>query len=1045
MWMTRVSVHHPVFAVMVMLAIGVLGIFSYQRLGVEQMPEVSLPFVSVQFSYPGASPEGMEQDVAKPAERALNTLPHVKKIRSTVGEGWGWVNVEFDLKADGEKSMQLVRDKIAQLRQSLPRDVKEPQISRANQENQQSIMFMVLYSKERSLRELSFLAEKTVRQQLERINGVGALGFEGTSSREVAIRLKPDALLKTGVSAEQITAALRSMNLNAPVGEIRGAGGEAIVRVDGRIKSVADFEQLVVLTRPTDRGPVTIRLSQVADVIDAESETRSLARYGGAPGVGINVYKVQDANMVNVGRDVAKAVDQLKKVLPPDVELKIWWSSAKWVEQSLNNVTRTIFEGALLTLGIVFLFLASWRSTIITGLTLPIAVVATFIALYAFGFTLNYLTLMALSLCIGLLIDDAIVVRENISRHAAMGKNPIDAALDGTNEIGLAVIATTLSIVAVFVPIAFMSGVIGKFFFAFGITVAVAVLISLFVSFTLDPMLSAYWRDPNHGEHGASFGMPLVGPLLKRFDGFMTRLEARYQRVMAWALRKKKTTVAIAFASLLASFALLPLVGSEFMPEVDQGYTSVQMQLPPGSTLAYANEKAKRAEVALAGFKEIELMGTYVGARSVNLSLKLVDKKQRKRSQKELEQAMREALATIPGQDLQVGWNRPIYVAVLGNGEEELNRVSKELERRIKAIDGITDLELSTKLGTPALSVRLKPEAAQLGITHAQIGSLLRTLISGEDAGTWAAPDGENYSLQVRYGAENRSSLADLRQVNVAAGRTRADGSPLFVPLEQVATIDRIDSPETIRRQDLQRRVALWAGIKDTSQGGRSLGEVSADVKKVIKEMEAGLPLGMRFDVGGQQQELDDTLKSAVAALGLAVIFLYFILGSQFGSFLQPLAIMASLPLAMIGVVLALLLTRTTLNIFSMIGIIMLMGLVTKNAILLVDQANRAQRERGLDQHAALLEAGKVRLRPILMTTAAMILGMMPLALGLGEGSEQQSPMGRAIIGGVITSTLLTLVVIPVLYTWADRKGAKARKLALQATAVPVSPQPVTP
>jgi multidrug efflux pump subunit AcrB len=436
MWMTRVAVHHPVFAAMVMLALTVIGLFSYKRLGVEQMPDVSLPFVSVGVGYPGASPEGVETDITKPLETALNTLPGVKMIRSNSYEGFSNVFVEFKLEVDPDKAAQGVRDKVAQLRPSFPKDAQEPNIDRASGDNQQSIVYMILTSKTRSLRELSFLADKTVKTRIERLSGVGRTQLGGMAQRQVDIRMKPQAMQQAGIGVDQIMQALRSMNLNAPVGQVRGQFGDAVVRVDGRMKSVAEFENLVVLNRATDRGPVTIKLSQVADVVDAEAETTSITRFNGARGIGVDIYKVQDANLVEVGKAVQAEAKKIQAVLPADVELKLWWSSAEWVEASLDNVIRTIFEGAGLTLIIVFMFLASWRSTIITGLTLPIAVIATFIALYALGFTLNYLTLMALSLCIGLLIDDAIVVRENISRHAAMGKPPLQAALDGTNERG---------------------------------------------------------------------------------------------------------------------------------------------------------------------------------------------------------------------------------------------------------------------------------------------------------------------------------------------------------------------------------------------------------------------------------------------------------------------------------------------------------------------------------------------------------------------------------------------------------------------------------
>ncbi len=1024
MWMTRVSVHNPVFATMVMAALMVLGIFSYNKLHVEQMPDVSLPFVSISIDYPGASPEAVETDITKPVEQAMNTLPGIDMIRSNSFEGNSNVFVQFKLNVDPDKAVQSLRDKMAQVRARLPRDAREPVVQRqSGEDNQQPVAYMVLLSDKLSPRELTFIAEKQVKTAFERINGVGNLVMSGTLRRQVEVRMDTAAMSRVGVSVDQVLSAIRASNANMPVGQVTGKSGDAVVRVDGRTKSPSDFADIVVATKPSDRGPVIVKLGQVAQILDAEQERTQISRFSGARGIGIDIFKVQDANLVEVGTAVKQAAVEIRKTLPADVQLRDWWSSSDWVQASLNNVRTTILEGALLTILIVFLFLASWRSTVITGVTLPIAVITTFVALYAFGFTLNYLTLMALSLCIGLLIDDAIVVRENISRHIARGKSPMQAALDGTNEIGLAVLATTFSIVAVFVPIAFMSGVIGKFFYAFGITVAVAVLISLFVSFTLDPMLSAHWPDP----HNSAMKVPLLGPVLLAFDRFMTGMENLYSKIIHWALDHPKTTVSIAVAALVASLALVPMVGTEFVPETDQGFTTLNISLPPGSNLSYADDKAKRIEAIVSEFKEVELYSTNVDAKSVNISLKLTDAKRRKRTQKEVEQAIRDKVAVIPGMDLKVGWNTPIYVALLGNNDEQLKKTLTEFRSRVSQVKGITDIDISEKPGTPALSIRLKPEASELGITHAQLGNLLRVMVSGEEAGTWLAPDGENYTVLVRLHKESRTGLDDLKSLNVASGRLNSDGTPMMVPLDQVATITRGINPDVIKRQDLQRRVALYAGAKD-----RPTGDVASDVNKIVEEMKPALPSGVRFDVGGEQKQLQESLGATLGALGLAVIFLYFILASQFGSFLQPLAIMVSLPMALIGVIIALLVTRTTLNIFSMIGIIMLMGLVTKNAILLVDFANRSQRDQGLSQRDALLAAGRTRLRPILMTTAAMVLGMLPLALGLGEGSEQQAPMGRAIIGGVITSTLLTLVLVPVFYTWLDRVGRKKAQVVLQ-------------
>jgi multidrug efflux pump subunit AcrB len=670
---------------------------------------------------------------------------------------------------------------------------------------------------------------------------------------------------------------------------------------------------------------------------------------------------------------------------------------------------------------------------VITGLALPISVIATFIALYACGFTLNYMTLMALSLCIGLLIDDAIVVRENIVRHIHMGKDHYAAARQGTDEIGLAVLATTFSIVAVFVPIAFMSGIIGKFFFSFGITVTAAVLVSLFVSFTLDPMLSAVWRDPPEGARNVR----IIGPVLRGFGRLLDAAHDVYDQLLRAALKYRKTSIAIALATFAASIPVANIVGTEMMPESDESFTSLRLTLPVGSSIDYADERVRRVEEVLHEFKEIEVIDTTVGTdqgkNTARINLKLVPRNERSRSQKQLEMAIRKRLEAVPGIELRVGWGGPIYVALLGNDDAAMQRVIDDFRKKVAAIRGITDIEVSLKEGTPALSVRLKPElASEAGITHAQLGTTLRALIGGETSGYWLAPDGQNYEVITQVPRANRREIDDVANLNIATGRQLADGTAEIVPLHSIATISRSINPENIRRQDLQRRIALWANVQ-----GRPSGDAGKEVQELVKSYP--LPPGLRLEIGGQIQDQQEVNTAIVGALALAVIFIYIVLASQFGSFLQPIAIMVSLPLSIVGVMLALVLTGTTLNIFSMIGLVFLMGLVTKNAILLVDFANQGQRN-GMSRNDALLAAGQVRLRPILMTTAAMTFGMLPLALGLGEGAEQQAPMGRAIIGGVITSTLLTLVVVPVIYTYLDALDRRLRGGARGAAALERQP-----
>ncbi len=1023
MWITRTAIDHPVFATMVMVALTVVGIFSALQLGAEALPDVKLPVVTVTVAYPGASPEQAENDVAKPIEAAVNTIAGVKTIRSLSREGQNFTVVEFRLDADVARAVQDVRDKVAQVRAGFPREVREPVISRADTDNDQPLAFYALTADSRTPRELSLLAEQIVEKGLQRVAGVGSVALAGTTTRQIQVNVDPARLAAVGLGVDQVVAALRAENVSVPVGKLVNPHAEVIVRVDGRLRSPADFGQIVIARRSGS----AIRLDQVATIVDAEREPDSISRVNGHPAIAVSVYKSQDANVVATGRAVKAAVAGIREQLPNGVELRLMYATSDMVENSIDNVQRTIFEGAVLTVLIVFLFLGSWRSTVITGLTLPIAVIATLTAIYAFGFTLNYMTLMALSLCIGLLIDDAIVVRENIVRHLHMGKDSRTAAREGTEEVGLAVFATTLSIVAVFVPIAFMKGIVGKFFYAFGVTVAVSVLLSLFVSFTLDPMLSAIWHDPRRSPHS----LPLVGPVLAAFDRGYAVVRERYARLLRWSLGHRKSTLAIAAASFLVAIPLFAVVGTEFIPKSDDSFISLRLTLPVGSSLDYADQRVRQVEERLRAFAEIEAVdsqiGTDDGHNSARINVSLVDHSRRARSQADLESEFRKALASVPGVRVALGWDYPIFVNLLGSQNELMAEEIESVRRKVEKIPGTRDVETSIKEGTPTLAVRLKPDlAAEIGMTHTQLGDSLRTLIGGQNSGYWQAPDGQNYEVITQVARARRAIGDDVSNLNLVTGRSLGDGSPEVLPLHAIAVVEPAVNVENIRRQNLQRRVALFANIE-----GRPSGDVGQEVHDLVKAEQ--LAPGLRFEVNGEIEQQQESLTAMLSVLLLAVIFIYIVLASQFGSFFQPLAIMASLPLSIVGVVLALLVTRTTLNIFSMIGVIFLMGLVTKNAILLVDFANRGQRE-GLGLNDALEAAGRIRLRPILMTTAAMIFGMLPLSMGIGQGAEQQAPMGRAIIGGVITSTLLTLVVVPVLYSyisgWENRRRRRAGAIA---------------
>lgn len=1018
MWITKTSIQNPVFATMVMVALMVLGLFSYRGLGVESMPNVQLPFAWVEVAYPGASPEQVENDITRPLEDTINTVSGIKNIRSNSWEGRAGIQVEFNLSTNMDKAMTDMRDKIARVRPVFPKEAKEPFIMRAEGDNAEPVVLLTLTSDTRSLRDLSTLTDQVIGKRLQGVAGVGQVRVNGKTNRQILVNLRPEALAAQNVGVDEVLRAIQATNANLPAGNISYGAAERLVRIEGKIKDARGFNKIIVARRAS--GPVY--LDQVAEVIDGEQEQTSISRINGVRAIALEVAKIQDANVVAVGTGIQRAVADLQATLPADVKLRIVEDQSQRVQSQLDGVKRTIVEGAVLTMLIVFLFLHSWRSTVITGLTLPISVMASFIAMKYFGFTLNFLTLMALSLCIGLLIDDAIVVRENIVRHLHMGKNHVQAANDGTNEIGLAVMATTFAIVAVFVPVAFMDGVIGRFFLQFGITVAVAVLVSLFVSFTLDPMLSAVWRDPAKDRFKY---LPWLGRVMEKLDRGIDRVHVWYGQVLALALRWRKTTLALALAMFAGSLALMPMIGGEMFPETDDGYIQMRFKTAVGSSLEYTDSKVEQVEAALRQYKEVDTIitniGTWDGRNTAQVNVKLTDaKKTGRRSQKEMEQVIRARLQSIAGITMSVGF-KPIFIAILGRDEAKLDDVAHRLMDKMRRIKGVVDLEYSQEGANPATVVKINNElASDLGLSTLQVGAALRPFVAGDQISRWLAPDGQNYDVNVQLPKSSRQKVSDLADLSLASSKHDANGNPIMVPLRQVVDFVPSTSPQVLKRQALERRVALYAAVE-----GRPFGDVNSEVQKAMKSID--LPEGVRFDVGGDAQQMQETMAGAATALGIAVIFIYLVLASQFGSFLQPIAIMVSLPLSMIGVLVALLVTKTTLNIYSVIGIVMLMGLVTKNAILLVDFTNHGQRN-GKSQHEAILDAGQVRLRPILMTTLAMIFGMLPMAIGGGDGGQTQAPMGRAVIGGVITSTLLTLVVVPVAYTYLDNLGKKAAR-----------------
>lgn len=1021
MWLTRVSVNHPVFATMMMLALMVLGLASWQRMKVEEFPSVDFPYVVVSTVYPGASPEVVEADVSRPLEDSINTIAGVKQVISTSRDGMSLVIVQFDLNVPSTLAAQDVRDRIAQIRPTLREGIKDPTIERYDPSSV-PVVSVVFRSSTMPMRELSSYLDQVVSKRLQTVTGVGKVNLLGTVKRQIRVALDPVRLQAMHVSVDQVLNTLRTENVELPSGYLKDGGRELVVQIQGRLLQPQQFGRLVV-ARPNGQP---IYLEQVADVQDAQADQDSAALINGQNAVGLDIIKSSGANVIGVVDATRARLEEIRPTLPPGVEMTVVADSAQSIRASLNDVVRTLIEGGILAVLIVLLFLGSWRSTIITGLTLPISLFGTLMVMNMFGFTINVMTLMALSLCIGLLIDDAIVVRENIVRHAAMGKDHRRAALDGTEEIGLAVMATTLTIVAVFLPVAFMEGIIGRFFYQFGVTVSAAVLLSMFVSFTLDPMLSSIWpevppdpfKKPNLFRRG-----------LDAFERLLEGFSLWYSRLLARCLHWRKTTLLAAFASLVVAFMLAGLVGKEFVPTPDLGEIGVKFETPVDASLEYTLAKVHQVDALLRQEPEVTQTYTsvnsvgYQGRNRVQIRVLLKPKHQRKRGLEQMNVDIRERLGSVAGitvtsvasaKESVSGGVKPILISIKGSDLNELRRISAEFMAGMQKIPGVVDLESSLKSPKPTLSVQIDREAASdLGLSVGQVGAALRPLLAGEKVSTWKDAQGENYDVEVRLPEDLRRQVSTLASMTLSSSRTDPQtGLPLQVPLSQVARLTQTLGASQINRRDLFREVLVSANTQ-----GRPAGDIGEDVTRLQNQTK--LPPGYSFQVEGANKDMAESAASAAAALVLGILFIYMLLASQFNSFLLPMAIMSSLPLSLIGVFLALFLFGSTLNIFSIIGIIMLMGLVTKNAILLIDFTKEAI-AKGDDRITALIDAGRTRMRPILMTTTAMVVGMVPLALGLGEGAEQRAPMAHAIIGGVITSTLLTLVVVPVIYTFLD-------------------------
>jgi HAE1 family hydrophobic/amphiphilic exporter-1 len=1065
MFISDFAIKRPVVTVVTMLALVVFGLFALFNLDTDEYPEINPPFVFVAIPYPGASPDIVEREVIDRVEEAISGISGVDKMTSSSFDGFGQVLVQFVFEKDVQQATQDIRDAISTIRGDLPQEMEEPILSRFDP-NDLPIVSLALSSPTLGSAELTRIADPGITRVLKGLPGVAEVTVSGKVERELTVEIHPSALQAAGVGVQEVVVALQAQNLAVPVGRLTGRFDERTIRLRGRLQDPAEFAQLVV----TERNGRIIRLGDLATVRDGTEEPRSAALYQGRTAVGIDIIKSQGYSTTDVSERVLARVHELEGGLPTGVKLDVVQDAGERVTHSVANVEETLLLGALLTVLVVFLFLNSWRSTVITGLALPVSVLAAFVAVWAFGFTLNTMSLLGLSLAIGILIDDAIVVRENIVRHVEMGKDHYTAAMEGTDEIGLAVAATTFSIVCVFVPIAFMGGLAEQWFAPFALTIACSVLVSLFVSFSLDPMLSAYWPDPHREEHEKGF----ITRALDRFNAWFERRAHDYKKIIAWALDHRASMFVIASGTFFGALAIpatgltgflavmgitlvvafivavtdrklvtipalvigVPLMmmagfqvpafkklGFEFFPKDDRSELYITVQTPSGSNLAYTRMKAEEVAALARRRSEVEYTYTTVGSggtggANVDQALvyaRLIPKDQRDQDQNAIGEELRREAARIGGATVSLTTNafnnqKQILIEVRGPDIAVLNRLAGQVLNEVKQVPGAVDVDLSTKGQKPEVEVRLRRGlAGSLGLTAGQVAQAVRPAFAGIDAGDWVDPSGETRDVTVRLSPESRVNPSSVESLPLIV---QGPQGSVTVPLGQVAEVVRSTGPAQIDHLDRDRVINVQANTQ-----GRALSEVLGDINTRLEKLR--IPSGYEITQGGESEDTSEVFGRILFALGVAVMLMYLILVVQFGSFLDPLAIMLSLPLSLVGVVLGLWVTGNTLNIMSMIGIILLMGIVAKNAILLVDFAKWAH-ERGTPLRESLIEAGAIRLRPILMTTFALIAGMLPVALGSGEGAQFRAPMGVAVIGGVITSTLLTLLVIPTFYEVLD-------------------------
>ena len=1023
MFLSNLSIKRPIFAAVMMLALVTLGIFSYRRLAIDMFPDVEIPVVSVVTKFPGSSPETVEREVSKRIEEAVNPISGVKHVMSTSRESVSNVVIMFQLEVRINDAVQEVRAKIGAIRGNLPQGIEEPIIQKLDFAAF-PVAFLAVRSERLSPRDLTTLVEKKVKRRFENLSGVGKIDLVGPSKREVNVNIDPLRLEALGMGVDEVIAGLQSENVNTPLGRLNRGATEYSLRISGKPDAVEQFKTMVIARR----GGRAIPLAEVAEIKDGIEEQRSLALVNGIPAIGLNILKQSGANTVGVVDRVKKEIEVLQKELPPGTTVEMVRDASIMIRDSVRDVEETLILGGFLTILIVFCFLNSWRSTVITGLTLPISVISSFTVMNFLGMTLNVMTLMALSLAIGMLIDDAIVVRENIVRHLEKGEDHFAAAREGTSEIGLAVLATTMSVMAVFVPVAYMKGIVGRFFFQFGITVAFAVLVSLFVSFTLDPMLSSRWVDPDIERKGKRH---FLARILDHFNHWFDRMADGYKVIIGWALYHRLVVLLLATTAFFCGLGLMSLLQMEFFPNFDQGEFQVNFKSAPDASLEETRSRVFAVLETLKKFPEVKHVYATIGARDQDtvrdgmVYVKLEERKERIRNQEDIQKDLRERIEKIPGilpaivEAGRMGNEKPLTVNVRGEDIALLKKYAAELKEEIYKIPGIVDMEVTLEQDIPEFRLVVdRDRASDAGVMTGDIVRAVGALVGGQAVTTYEDEDGDAVNVRVRLPLALRQDPTQVEKLRLAVPKPNA--LPALIPLGNVASYGMSTTPSEINRQDLTRQVVITTNLDNLP-----LGTAVQKVEEASKRLT--MAPGYRVVFSGEAEDMAESFAYMAEALILAVIFVYLILAAQFESFIDPLAIMFSLPLSIVGMAGMLWITRGTINIMSLIGLIMLMGLVTKNAILLVD-FTKTLRGRGMGRREALITAGRTRLRPILMTTLAMIFGMLPLALALGQGAEMRAPMARAVIGGLITSTLLTLLVVPVVYTVLDDIGGWVRR-----------------